>query len=139
MTIQLSVTLWTLLCFLALILILNNLLFKPVLRVMDARRARIGAAKDKAAEYARIRAQNEQERKEALDARERARQKQLVERVDALRQESREAVDAARTERLAALDRFREKTEAEREEILATLSAHSEELAAAFARSVIGK
>ena len=50
MNIQVSVVLWTIICFVLLMLILHNLLFKPVLKVLDARREKIvNAAAKKAA------------------------------------------------------------------------------------------
>ena len=50
MTIQLSVSIWTIICFLLLMLILRNLLFQPILEVMDARKMRIEKAAQKKAE-----------------------------------------------------------------------------------------
>ena len=45
MTIQLSILLWTLISFVVLMLVLNNLLFKPILSFMDARNEKISGAK----------------------------------------------------------------------------------------------
>ena len=53
MTVQISITLWTIICFVLLMIILHNLLFKPVLRVMDARREKIENAAAKKAEWER--------------------------------------------------------------------------------------
>jgi large subunit ribosomal protein L22 len=44
MTIQISITVWTVICFILLMLILHNWLFKPVLQMMDRRRERIEKA-----------------------------------------------------------------------------------------------
>ena len=52
MTIEPSLIVWTVLCFLALMLILKKLLFQPMLTFMDARNAKIEAAR-KAKEQAR--------------------------------------------------------------------------------------
>ena len=52
MTIEPSLIVWTVLCFLALVLILKKLLFQPMLTVMDTRNAKIEAAR-KAKEDAR--------------------------------------------------------------------------------------
>ncbi len=52
MTIEPSLIVWTVLCFLALVLILKKLLFQPMLTFMDARNAKIEAAR-KAKEDAR--------------------------------------------------------------------------------------
>ena len=51
MNIQLSVVLWTIICFVLLMLILHNLLFKPVLKVLDARREKIENVAAKKAEW----------------------------------------------------------------------------------------
>ena len=52
MTIEPSLIVWTVLCFLALVLILKKLLFQPMLTFMDTRNAKIEAAR-KAKENAR--------------------------------------------------------------------------------------
>ena len=52
MTIEPSLIVWTVLCFLALVLILKKLLFQPMLTFMDTRNAKIEAAR-KAKEGAR--------------------------------------------------------------------------------------
>lgn len=65
MTVQLPLILWTIICFVLFALIIYNLLFKPVLEVMDKRRARIEDAEKKKQndadlleEAARIRQEN---------------------------------------------------------------------------------
>lgn len=45
MNIQLNVLIWTIICFCLAMLILDRLLFKPLLKFMDARQAKIDAAK----------------------------------------------------------------------------------------------
>lgn len=47
MTIQLSVLLWTIICFCLLMLILSKLLFGPMLKVMDERQEKIRRAGEK--------------------------------------------------------------------------------------------
>ncbi len=47
MTVQLSVLIWTVICFCLLIVILHNLLFKPLFLVMDKRNEKIEEAKRK--------------------------------------------------------------------------------------------
>ena len=54
MSIQISVIIWTVICFLLLMLILHNWLFKPVLDVMEKRRNRIEKAKEKQLEVQRL-------------------------------------------------------------------------------------
>ena len=45
MTIQPSVLIWTIICFCLMMVILNKLLFKPLLSFMDARNDRIARAR----------------------------------------------------------------------------------------------
>ena len=47
MNIQPSIMVWTVICFLLLMVILKNLLFDPVLKVIDARHQKMHAAKEK--------------------------------------------------------------------------------------------
>lgn len=47
MTIQPSILIWTIICFCLLMVILNKLLFRPILKVLDDRQARIDAAREK--------------------------------------------------------------------------------------------
>ena len=50
MNFQLSVIIWTVICFLILMAILKNLLFEPVLKVLDGRKEKLEAARAKRAE-----------------------------------------------------------------------------------------
>ena len=47
MNIQPSVIVWTVICFLLLTVILKNLLFKPVLEVLDKRKEKVDSAEQK--------------------------------------------------------------------------------------------
>ena len=137
MTIQLSVLVWTIICFGLLTLILHHLLFQPVLKVMDDRKARLRGAAEKKAEHARIAEKNAAALREKEAARLEARRKQIKEQIETIRLDGKKAADDAKDGRLRAVDDCRRQTEAERVEILITLSAHAAELAVAFAESVI--
>ena len=137
MTIQLSVLLWTIICFVLLMLILHHLLFQPVLKVMDDRKARIQNAAKKKAEHERIAEKNAAALREKEDARLVAKRRQIKEQIETIRLDGKKAVEAANDERLRAVDECRRQAEDERVEILITLSAHAAELAVAFAESVI--
>ncbi len=137
MTIQISVLIWTILCFLLLVLILRKLLFEPVLKLLDARRERLQKAVDKKAEYERLAGEYEARRKEqeaALLAQRRLQEKQEIE---AIRADSKEALEAARVERLRRVDDYRLKAEEESERLLGLLSAHGSRLALSFADSLL--
>ena len=137
MTIQLSVLIWTIICFGLLMLILHHLLFQPVLKVMDDRKARIRGATRKKAEYAAITEKNAAALREKEAARLEAQRKQIKEQIETIRLDGKKAAEAAKDGRLHAVDGYRKQAECERVEILITLSAHAAELAAAFAESVI--
>lgn len=136
MTIQLSVTVWTVICFILLMVILHHLLFKPVLKMMDHRRDRVEKARKKKAEYEQMeqdfQAALEQEKVAALAAQ----KKELKRQVESLRAESKQAIEDAKAERVRELDRYHEEAEAERGRILGELSVYTEELALAFADSL---
>ena len=137
MTIQISVTIWTIVCFILAMLILNNLLFKPVLSVMDKRREKIEAAKGKKTERESLIAENEK-LLAAKEAEHKANDKKLIkERVENIASDRKKAIEAAKEVRLKKLDDTRERTEAEEKEILAKLSAHSEELAVMLADNIV--
>ncbi|MBQ6824670.1 MAG: ATP synthase F0 subunit B [Clostridia bacterium] len=136
MTIQLSVTVWTVICFILLMVILHHLLFKPVLKMMDHRHERVEKARKKKAEYEQMeqdfQAALEQEKVAALAAQ----KKELKRQVESLRAESKQAIEDAKAERVRELDRYHEEAEAERGRILGELSVYTEELALAFADSL---
>ena len=92
MSIQISVTLWTVICFVTLMLLLDRLLFRPLLRLMDERREKIDAARRTREELSRA-------REEALRAREEetaaARKRAAADAARALEEARQETVRAA--------------------------------------------
>lgn len=137
MTIQISVVIWTVICFILLMLILNNLLFKPMLDMMDKRRHRIEKAKSKKAEYEAACAEHEALVAQKALEHEAQHKKLIKERVEKIRSDQKKAVEAAKEVRLHQLDSFRKKTDEEEAEIMANLGAHAEELALKLAQSII--
>ena len=137
MTIQLSISVWTVICFVLLMIILDKLLFKPVLKVMDERKERIKRAADTKAEY--------EEKQKAYDAlilekKKQAQQEQSLEikkQIESIRAESKEAVEAANQRRIRTVDDFRLKTDEEQGLILKDLSAHAAEIAEYLADSLV--
>lgn len=137
MTIQLSVSIWTIICFILLMLILHHLLFQPVLQVIDARKARIQSAAAKKAEQEKLASEYESMMLQKKAVLYEAQQKQIKDEIEAIRLDSKKAVEAAKEERLHEVEQYRAKAEVERTEILDTLSVHTAQLAAAFANSLI--
>lgn len=137
MTIQLSVTVWTVICFIILMLILHNLLFKPVLAMLDKRNARIKDAEKKKAEYQRIESENESLLIKSKKAFAENKFKEAKEEIEAIRAKSKNAVEKAQEKRLNMVEEYRVKTDAEQEEILAVLEQQANSLAHTFANSLI--
>ena len=115
MTIEPSLIVWTVLCFLALVLILKKLLFQPMLTFMDTRNAKIEAAR-KAKEDART--EYEAEARRLAD--ERAAQEAQ------LRQSGAEALEQAQEELRRETTQKRAEAAQRRVEFRAALADESE-------------
>lgn len=137
MTIQLSVSIWTIICFLLLMLILHNLLFKPVLEVMDKRKARIEKAAQKKIEIEKQKSEYEAMLIEKEKAFYEEQKKQADEEIEQIRLNAKKAVKEATEGRFRLVDAYRVEAKEEQEEILNFLEIHSEELAKVFADSII--
>lgn len=137
MTIQISVSIWTIICFLLLMVILHFLLFKPILKVMDERKARIENAAKKKAENERLENEYASMVVEEEKAFQEAQRKRINDEVENIRLNTKKAIDAARDERLQQVDAYRKQAKEEHEAILEYLNVHTEELAATFAKSII--
>ena len=138
MTVQIPVLLWTVICFGALILILENLLFKPMLAFMDRREERIRRAAEKKAATERALSEAEED---AERFREEEEKHLAVLSAEALAEARREA-DRMRSEAAARhedhLAERRRTLEKESEEIRGALDEKAEDLAEAWLSSLIG-
>ncbi len=137
MSFQPSVIIWTVICFLLLTVILKNLLFTPVLRVLDERKERLEAARGKRAEIERLTAENE-----ALVAAEK--EKELQKRSDEAKQlafdiqsEGKREIELAQRQCLAEIEKYRESIKDEHEQIVASVAPKMETAAAIFAKNII--
>lgn len=137
MSIQISVTVWTVICFVVLMLVLKNLLFKPVLELMDKRAKRIDDANQLEKKAKELEKEHdlalEQKRAELVE-KQKADVRAAAERI---RADSKKQIDDANDGRLAAVDEYREQMEEERKQIVAELSKHTDELSELFAKRVI--
>ena len=99
MTIQPSILVWTLICF---CLIVNKLLFKPMLGIMDERHAKIEAAAKKKADIENSRLEYENKLREAAENARKA----ASDRAEAMLSDAREkaAEDVKNAEDLAKRD-----------------------------------
>ncbi len=139
MTIQVSILVWTIICFILLMLILHHWLFKPVLDVMDKRRARIENAAAKAAREAQLAKEHEQKMLAQKEAYAKEQKAQLKAQAEKIQSDSKKAIVEARHARLNEMDEYRAKIDREEEQILAAVGAHSKSFAALFASRLISK
>lgn len=139
MSIQISVIIWTVICFLLLMLILHNWLFKPVLEVMEKRRDRIEKAKQKQLEAQRLTSEHEKilkEQKLAFEKDQKAKADMEVEKIHA---DSKKSVEAAKTMRLSTYETYREECAKEYSRIIATAEKSTEQIAEIFADRLISQ
>ncbi len=131
MTIQPSVTLWTILCFIALMLILDRLLFRPLLSFMDKRQEKIDKAQAEKDAARREREDALRQMDEDRLAAEKRAMQEAAAALDALETENARRLSERKAEnerRLAALD---EALDRESAELLAAMEAQAEPIAAA--------
>ena len=137
MSIQISVIIWTVICFLLLMLILKNWLFKPVLEIMEKRQTRIQQAKEKQLEAQRLTVEYEnkvQEQKLAFEKEKKAKTNMEIEKIQA---DSKKSVEAARTMRLSTYQTYCEECAKEYASILATAEKSTEQIAEIFTERLI--
>lgn len=132
MTVQISVTVWAVICFVLLALVLNNLLFKPVLKVMDERKAKIENAKR---ETEKLQKELMDESEQAAAQREKLieiEQEKIKAETEKIRLEGKQQLNALRQERLTAVEEYRVVTENEMNECVLSASDEIPSLAVTF-------
>lgn len=137
MSFQPSVIIWTIICFLLLTVILKNLLFTPVLKVLDERKEKIEAAHQKKAEIEKLTRENE----EYLAA---EKQKELIKRAATAKKlasdiqaEGKKEIELAQRQCLAEIEKYRESIADEHEQIVSSVAPKMETAAAIFAKNII--
>lgn len=137
MNIQISVVIWTVICFMLLMLILKNLLFTPVLRMLDSRKERIDASREKKAEIERLTAENQkyiQEQKE-LDLE--ARKSAAKVRAQEIQSEGKKKIEAAQRESLNEINAYRDSISDECEKIVKSVAPEMETVTEIFVNNII--
>lgn len=137
MTIQPSVLIWTIICFCLLMLILNKLLFKPLLSVMDARQEKIDHAREKKESHARLYAQAEKDLEESRAAQEKQWAEHSAAEVAFARQNVQAELAEAQKKSEQELLAYRETLAAESAELKSKLDAGVEVLASTFADRLV--
>ncbi len=137
MSFQPSVIIWTVICFLLLTVILKNLLFAPVLKVLDERKEKIEAAQQKKAEIEKLTNENEAylsaEKQKELQQRSAAAKRLASE----IHSEGKKEIELAQRQCLAEIEKYRESIKDEHEQIVSSVAPKMETAAAIFAKNII--
>lgn len=136
MTVQISVTVWAVLCFLALMAILDRMLFRPLLTFMDERKEKIRQAREAKEEALRRQEEELALRKQRKAEAERRALSESMERLEVIRQESSEESHRQSAENARRLEELKETLEQESLEIRRRLSPRIDALSAAFAEGL---
>lgn len=137
MNIQPSVMVWTVICFLILTVILKNLLFTPLLKIMDSRREKIQAASKKKEDIEKciLEYKNQAEKEKTL-AEEKAR-KETKQKLEQLQLQSKKEIETAQRQCIADVQKYREGITDEHDKIVYSVAPKMETAAALFAKNII--
>ena len=137
MSIQPSIMVWTVICFLLLMVILKNLLFTPVLKVMDSRREKIKKAEEKKADIEKMIQENSEqvERQKVLAAEKR--RKEAKAELEKVQLQGKKDIEAAQRQCLADIQQYREDILGEYDALLYSVAPEMETAAALFAKNII--
>ena len=137
MNIQPSVMVWTVICFLILTVILKNLLFTPLLKIMDSRREKIQAALKKKEDIEKcILEHKNQAEKEKTLAEEKTR-KETKQKLEQLQLQSKKEIETAQRQCIADVQKYREGIADEHDKIVCSVAPKMETAAALFAKNII--
>ena len=137
LSIDVKVLIWTVVCFVTLMLLLDRFLFKPLLSLMDRRNAKINARKQALAAA-------EAEREEKLRLRKEAEAEAINEAIrsagqamDAAAAEKAKILSDAREKNEALLEEYRQELEKESLSLEAKLDGDIDGLALAYVRKLV--
>ena len=137
MNIQPSIMVWTVICFLLLTVILKNLLFTPILKIMDSRREKTEAAKEKKEAIEKLilenKAQNEKE-KALFEEKKRKQSKQKLEQIQL---QGKKEIEVAQRQCLDDMQKYRAGIKEEHDKIVDSVAPKMETAAALFAKNII--
>lgn len=132
MTIQLSVAIWAVICFVVLYILLKFLIFDPLLAVMKKREEKTEGAKQEKEDRIRL---LEKEREEASRLREEEKLRAAEEakaEVEKILDEGKVLLENAKKERINTVEEYRVKNEAEYEADIHTAENSMDEIADEF-------
>ncbi|MBE6790015.1 MAG: hypothetical protein E7535_02355 [Ruminococcaceae bacterium] len=139
MNIQLPVVIWTVICFLVLMLILKFLLFGPVLSVLDKRKEKIRLASEKKAQIDALNKEYGQRIEILKEDAKIQRENYIKGELKLIRVKNKTDIDEAKAARFSLVEEYKLRTEAEKEEIKQQFSSSAQEIAKVFADRLISK
>ncbi len=137
MNIQPSVIVWTVICFLLLTVILKNLLFAPVLSMLDRRREKVESADKKLKDIESITAENE---KRLAEAKARAEAEGIAlakEKAQQIQSQGKKEIENAHRKCLSDIEEYRNGITGEYDKIVYSVAPKMETAAAIFAKNII--
>lgn len=137
MSIQPSVVVWTVICFVLLMFILKNLLFKPVLEVLDKRKEKIDAASKKLRDIESITAENERRLASEKARAEAESVAAAKEKVQQIQSQGKKEIQNAQRKCLSDIDEYRNGITEEYDKIVYSVAPKMETAAAIFAKNII--
>lgn len=139
MTIQLPVVLWTVICFLLMTVILKNLLFKPVLELLDSRKAKSAAAREKQALIEQMEHEHSEKLSEIERENQKRREQSIKTELEEIRAQNKNDIENAKAARLASAEEYKAKTDTEKQAVVSSFNEKSDEIVRAFAERLISR
>lgn len=137
MNIQLSVIIWTVICFLLLTVILKKLLFNPVLKLLDSRNEKIEAAKQKSEDIEKMKEENESliatKKAEAAEEKKQAAKAEIQK----IQSDGKKEIEAAQRQCLDNIKKYKQDINSECQQIVSSVAPKMETAAAIFAKNII--
>ena len=137
MNIQPSIMVWTVICFLLLTVILKNLLFTPILKIMDSRREKTEAAKEKKEAIEKLILENKAQTEKERALFEEKKRKQSKQKLEQIQLQSKKEIEAAQRQCLDDVQKYREVIKEEHDKIVDSVAPKMETAAALFAKNII--
>lgn len=139
MNIQLPIILWTVICFLILMAILRNLLFKPVLKLLDDRKKKLQAAEDKLSEEKALLEEHEKRLAIIEEDAKIQRDNYIKSELEIIRVKTKEEIEKAKADRLKNTEEYKLQTESEKKKVIDVYNESSEEIVRAFADRLLSE
>ncbi len=137
MNIQPSVIVWTVICFLLLSVMLKNILFTPVLQILDKRKEKIDGAEKKLRDIESITAENERRLASEKARAEAESVAQAKEKVQQIQFQGKKDIENAHKKCLSDIEEYRNDIVGEYDKIVYSVAPKMETAAAIFAKNII--